>query len=119
MSNPTPHRNSDNRLPVAIGHVSFRVNKVAESTDFLVKLGLRSIHESDEFAVLELRGGTHLVLGLAEESIAPGTTAPFDLMVDDLAAARKTMAMRGCNPPQSKKVRSTIGSPSSTPVGMS
>ena len=79
----------DDRPPVAIGHVSIRVNKVAESTDFLVKLGLRSIHQSEKFAVLELRGGTHLVLRPSEEKIVPGTTAPFDLMVDDVEAARK------------------------------
>ena len=88
----------DDRPPVAIGHVSFRVNKVAESTDFLVKLGLRSIHESESFAVLELRGGTHLVLRPAEERVAQGTTAPFDLMVDDVETARKQYDDAGMEP---------------------
>ena len=88
----------DDRPPVAIGHVSVRVNKVAESTDFLVKLGLRSIHESDTFAVLELRGGTHLVLRPAEEQIAPGTKAPFDLMVDDIKGARMRYGDAGMEP---------------------
>ena len=88
----------DNRPPVAIGHVSVRVNKVAESTDFLVKLGLRSIHKSDTFAVLELRGGTHLVLRPAEEQIAPGIKAPFDLMVDDVEVARKQYGDGGMEP---------------------
>lgn len=88
----------DDRPPVAIGHVSVRVKKVAESTDFLVKLGLRSIHESENFAVLELRGGTHLVLRPAEERIAPGTEAPFDLMVDDIEVARKQYGDAGMEP---------------------
>ncbi|MCH8074484.1 MAG: VOC family protein [SAR324 cluster bacterium] len=88
----------DNRPPVAIGHVSLRVSEVAESTDFLVKLGLRSIHQSGKFAVLELRGGTHLVLRPTEENIAPGTPSPFDLMVDDVEAARKKYSAAGMEP---------------------
>lgn len=88
----------DDRPPVAIGHVSVRVNQVAESTEFLVNLGLRSIHESENFAVLELRGGTHLVLRPTEEKIAPGTKSPFDLMVDDVEAARKEYGNAGMEP---------------------
>ncbi len=88
----------DSRPPVAIGHVSVRVNQVAESTEFLVNLGLRSIHESENFAVLELRGGTHLVLRPTEEKIAPGTKSPFDLMVDDVEAARKEYGNAGMEP---------------------
>ena len=88
----------DNRPSVAIGHVSVRVNKVAETTDFLVKLGLRSIHQSENFAVLELRGGTHLVLRPAEEKITPGTASPFDLMVDDVETARKIYGDAGMDP---------------------
>jgi len=78
--------------------VSLHVNKVAESTNFLVKLGLRSIHESENFSVLELRGGTHLVLRSTEEKISSGTTAPFDLMVDDVEAARKEYGNAGMEP---------------------
>ena len=88
----------ETRPPVAIGHVSIRVNEVAESTDFLVKLGLRSIHQSGKFAVLELRGGTHLILRPTEEKIAPGTASPFDLMVDDVEAARKKYRDAGMEP---------------------
>ncbi len=88
----------DDRPPVAIGHVSFRTNKVGESTDFLIKLGLRSIFASENFAVLELRGGTHLIVKPADESIAPGSKAPFDLMVDDVEVARKHYGDAGMEP---------------------
>jgi hypothetical protein len=42
---------------------------------------MRSVVRHDDFAVTELRGGTHLVLRLG--AAEPGD-APFDLMVDDL-----------------------------------
>ncbi len=88
----------DDRPPVAIGHVSFRTNKVGESTDFLIKLGLRSIFASENFAVLELRGGTHVVVRPTDERIALGTKAPFDLMVDDVEVARKQYGDAGMEP---------------------
>ena len=98
MSNPKPNRNSDDRPPVAIGHVSLQVSNVDTSTNYFVKLGLRSIHESENFAVLELRGGTHLVIRPAEEKCALGTKAPFDLMVDDIEVVQKQYSDAGMEP---------------------
>lgn len=80
----------DNRPPVAIGHVRLVVTDVSKATEFFLKLGLRHITQSDEFAVLELRGGTHLVIRKTSEPISSGTNAPFDLMVDDILTARQT-----------------------------
>ncbi|PON17652.1 VOC family protein [Candidatus Entotheonella serta] len=59
---------SDPRPDIAIGHVRLAVSNVTESTEFFVKLGIRTIVEQDDFSVLELRGG-------------------FDIMVDDIDAA--------------------------------
>ena len=98
MSNPTPNRNSDERPPVAIGHVSLPVSDVGLSTKYFVKLGLRSIHESKKFTVLELRGGTHLILSPADEKIIPGAKAPFDLMVDNVEVARRNYEEKGMEP---------------------
>lgn len=76
---------SDPRPDIAIGHVRLSVSDVAESTAFFVKLGIRTIVEQAEFSVLELRGGTHLVLRTWD---APETSAvDFDIMVDDIDAA--------------------------------
>ena len=86
------------RPPVAIGHVRLLVTDIAKATDYFVTLGLRYIHQTETMAVLELRGGTHLVLRPAQEPIAPGTKAPFDLMVDDTVAARQHYADIGMNP---------------------
>ncbi len=91
---------SDNatRPPVAVGHVSIPVNDVGAAGALFVNLGLRPIAEGDEVAVLELRGGTHLVVHAAREPIAPDTPAPFDLMVDDVDAAHAYYAGLGHNP---------------------
>ena len=51
--------------------------------DYYVGLGMRSVLRGDDFAITELRGGTHLVLEAGE--VEPGD-APFDLMVEDLPA---------------------------------
>ena len=66
------------------------MSNVPEASDFFVKIGLRLITQSEQLAVLELRGGTHLVLRTSSEAIAPGINAPFDLMVDDVFATRDT-----------------------------
>ncbi|HJY82602.1 MAG TPA: VOC family protein, partial [Candidatus Binatia bacterium] len=49
-------------------------------------------------AVLELRGGTHLVLQPTQEPSGGGTKAPFDLMVDDIVVARQQYAELGLEP---------------------
>lgn len=81
-------RKRETRPHAAIGHVSMRVGDVAAATDYFVDLGLRHITQNENVGILELRGGTHLVLRATEEDIADGTKAPFDLMVDDVDATR-------------------------------
>ena len=86
----------DERPQVWVGHVSLRTPDVAATRDFMLQLGMRAIAEGDDFAVLELRGGTHLVLLAAEE---PATgTAYFDLMVDDLDATHARLQSLGLDP---------------------
>jgi catechol 2,3-dioxygenase-like lactoylglutathione lyase family enzyme len=76
---------SDPRPDIAIGHVRLSVSNVADSTAFFVKLGIRTIVAQADFSVLELRGGTHLVLRTWD---APVTSpVDFDIMVDDIDAA--------------------------------
>lgn len=50
-------------------------------------MGVRKLLQKDSFAVLELRGGTHIVM----RELESGTNvfhADFDFMVDDIDAAR-------------------------------
>ena len=56
-------------------------------------LGMRQVHVNDGIAILELRGGTHLIL-LPAEGDAP-SAAPLDLMVDDLAGTHARWSARG------------------------
>jgi catechol 2,3-dioxygenase-like lactoylglutathione lyase family enzyme len=85
----------DNRPPVWIGHVVLSVSDVDRSADFWREIGMREIERNADVAVLELRGGTHLVL-------LPGAPAadeaPFDVMVDDLTVTHAQWKARGLDP---------------------
>jgi catechol 2,3-dioxygenase-like lactoylglutathione lyase family enzyme len=86
----------DGRPPVWIGHAVLPVSDVDRSADFWREVGMREVERNAHVAVLEMRGGTHLVL-------VPGTPnadtgAPFDLMVDDLDATHADWKARGFDP---------------------
>jgi catechol 2,3-dioxygenase-like lactoylglutathione lyase family enzyme len=74
------------RPPVWIGHAALTVSDLGRSTQWWTGIGMREVERNEHVVVLELRGGTHLVL-------LPGTPntggAPFDLMVDDLDATHE------------------------------
>jgi hypothetical protein len=89
---------TDLRPPVAVGHVRLNVNNVAAAARWLETAGLRRIVTRDELAVLELRGGTHVVVRQGGQPIAPGTAAPFDLMVDDVDRAHRDYDAKGLSP---------------------
>jgi hypothetical protein len=88
----------DKRPPVAVGHVRLNVVDVGAAARWLETVGLRPIVTMAELAVLELRGGTHVVVRQAEPPPKPGTGAPFDLMVDDVDAAHRDYAEKGLSP---------------------
>jgi hypothetical protein len=90
--------NTDPRPPVAVGHVRLSVRDVGAAARWLETVGLRPIVSMDELAVLELRGGTHVVVRRAEQPPMPGTGAPFDLMVDDVDATHRAYAEKGLLP---------------------
>jgi hypothetical protein len=78
----------DQRPPVAVGHVRLPATDVAAAERWLQSVGLRPIFADQDLAVLELRGGTHVVVRKVEKPPTAGCAAPFDLMVDDIEAAR-------------------------------
>lgn len=88
----------DQRPPVAVGHVRLPCGDVAAAARWLETAGLRPIVTMDELAVLELRGGTHVVVRKTEPAPAPGAAAPFDLMVDDIDATHRDYAEKGLSP---------------------
>jgi catechol 2,3-dioxygenase-like lactoylglutathione lyase family enzyme len=86
----------DGRPAVWIGHEILMVGDLDRSAAFWSGLGMRVVEHGDDVVVLELRGGTHLLLLPGERE--PGTDAPFDLMVDDLEATHREWTERGLAP---------------------
>ena len=74
----------EKRPDIWIGHVHLRTSKLDESETFMKQVGLRPIFRGDDVAVLELRGGTHVVL-IRDVSAEAGDTK-FDFMVEDIDA---------------------------------
>jgi len=88
----------DERPAVWVGHVALGVGDLVRSRAFWEALGMRLVEAHERVAVLELRGGTHLVLLPSREPTKPGTRAPFDLMVDDLEAMHARYGELGLQP---------------------
>jgi hypothetical protein len=89
---------ADERPPVAVGHVRLPTTDIAAAERWLVSVGLRPIFADADLAVLEMRGGTHVVVRRAETPPARGAAAPFDLMVDDIEATRRDYIAKGFAP---------------------
>ncbi len=83
------------RPSVAIGHVTLRVSDLARSAEFYKTLGMRAIVERESLAILELRGGTHLLLFKAKSKPRHRVIRTFDLMVDDADGLRGALSARG------------------------
>ncbi len=90
--------NIDERPPVWIGHMFLATTDVEKTATFRRELGMRDIFQSESNVVLELRGGTHLLLEPTDDPIALGTKAPFDLMVDDIDASHEKFEELGLSP---------------------
>jgi len=86
----------DLRPPVWVGHVVLETDRLEETAQFMRNIGLRPIVQRPDVAVLELRGGTHLVL-VAKPEVVAGE-ASFDLMVEDLHAAHQHFIGLGLAP---------------------
>lgn len=84
---------SDERPPLWVGHVTLRTPVMEESEAFMAQIGMRKVDGGKDVAILELRGGTHLVL-LRDSEAEPGE-AGFDLMVEDVDDSWKRFNDRG------------------------
>ena len=70
------------RPDIWIGHVDLKTSDLDASHAFMIDIGLRPVFRNENVAVLELRGGTHLIL-LPDET-SEGGEADFDFMVENL-----------------------------------
>ena len=86
---------SDERPAVAIGHVRLHTSDVAASSAFYEKLGMHCCMSWKGMAILELRGGTHLLLVEVGDEMQPVLDSVFDLMVDDLNAYKERLSELG------------------------
>ncbi len=92
-SNPARSMSDDPRPRFAICHLGLLAGDVGLLGQFYTSIGMRSVAQMDRMAILELRGGTHLVITEGE----PGTTT-LDLMVDDLEDTRRLLEEIGAEP---------------------
>jgi catechol 2,3-dioxygenase-like lactoylglutathione lyase family enzyme len=63
--------------PVGVGHMTLAVADLEASHRFYAALGLRVVGRGDDLSILELRGGTHLLL-LQHGGPAAEAESPFD-----------------------------------------
>ncbi len=89
---------SDPRPAVWVGHTVMGVPDVAKTVEFMIRLGTRLVEQGPGIGILELRGGTHLLLMRSEDPVPSDATAPFDLMVEDVDAAHAEYKAAGLAP---------------------
>ncbi len=83
---------TDQRPLAAAGHLFFNVADARTAAKRLVNVGLREIFVSEKVVILELRGGTHMVV---KTSDSPDEETPTDLMYDSLDNALKLYRSAG------------------------
>jgi hypothetical protein len=88
---------TDNQRPlVAVAHVVLETDRMEESAQFMQTIGMRPFFLGPQISVLELRGGTHLIL-MRKDKVAGGS-APFDLMVDSIRETHERFTSLGLSP---------------------
>lgn len=89
--------NEDDQRPlVAVAHVVLETDRMNETVEFMQTIGMRSVFVGPQVSVLELRGGTHLIV--MHKSTVVGGQASFDLLVDDIHATHARFAALGMSP---------------------
>jgi hypothetical protein len=83
---------------LAVGHLDLHVQDAIRTREFLVQLGARSMGVRENMAILELRGGTHIVVTPSQPGAQESVSPAFDLMVDDIDAARQRCIELGVRP---------------------
>lgn len=92
--NPNPgSAAADPRPRFGIGHLSLPADDVATMTDFYTRIGMRLVVDMGRASILELRGGTHVILRPGETG-----TGSLDLIVDDIDETRSILTAAGADP---------------------
>ena len=94
----SPHDSADARPHVWIGHIGpHPATDLAATVSFFERLGTRTVASMERTAVLELRGGTHVIVQTVD-AVEADRTADFDLMVDDLDETHAAYSAAGLDP---------------------
>ena len=86
----------DPRPDISIGHIGLNVKNFKDSIDFFELVGARIVMQTSGMAIVELRGGTHIILRLDEN--AQTSYVNFDLMVDDIDEMAERLRREGYEP---------------------
>ncbi len=82
------------RPPVWTGHIFLPTGHITRSARFYEQIGMRSVAVMENFAALEMRGGTHLTIRHDPEQSVPGPVG-WDLMVEDIDSTYDTWQAQG------------------------
>lgn len=83
----------DRRPRFGIGHMAITAADVDTTTDFYTTIGMRLVVNMGRMSIVELRGGTHLIIQAGE----PGVGS-LDLIVDDIDETRVMLEAAGASP---------------------
>ena len=84
----------DPRPRFAIGHLGLPANDVGKLTDFYSAIGMRPVVNLGRMSIIELRGGTHIILSKSDEA----GSGSLDLIVDDIDDTWAVLADAGADP---------------------
>ena len=93
-----PEPDQDLRPRFGIGHVVITASDVDALTNFYRTIGMRLVVNMGRMSIVELRGGTHLIIQSGE---AGG--ASLDLIVDDIDETRAVLQAEGASPSTIKR----------------
>jgi catechol 2,3-dioxygenase-like lactoylglutathione lyase family enzyme len=83
----------DRRPRFGIGHMSITTADVDTLTNFYTTIGMRLVVNMGRMSIVELRGGTHLIIQAGEPGVAS-----LDLIVDDIDETRAVLEAEGAAP---------------------
>lgn len=92
-SQSLPDLAEDRRPRFGIGHVSITAADVDTMTNFYTAIGMRLVVNMGRASIVELRGGTHLIIQSGEAGVAN-----LDFIVSDIDQTREVLETEGARP---------------------
>ncbi len=83
----------DRRPRFGIGHMAITATDVDTLTNFYTAIGMRLVVNMGRMSIVELRGGTHIIIQSGEPGVAN-----LDLIVDDIDETRAVLDRAGASP---------------------